>query len=485
LQMLIAVDRHKHPNIIQFYGVTKETVLEDIKNVQPSNSLRLKRQRTLSFLKKVFASSDNLTKDIQTHKDDLYMSNDEMVWGCSKTNYEKAIKTGDSQFRIKDIEVFQYSPIEPNRNALEAEENIWAISSMPYPIDIMGLPYMMNNNDQILNEDVNRDPAIDESNNSDLVPGEDIPPITRERIISAFSGLGFNINNIIGAGIFVTPTSIWKLVQSPGKALILWIVGGLISLFGSMIYVELGLKFPRGSGEQKYLEETFEGHNFGHIFSFVMITIILPGAIIADSYASSTYLLYAIKGKYGDVDKYFGIDYIESRFTAIAILLIITAYHMYSNKLAIKINNAFAIIKFSILIIISIVGLIMLKETDSKNHWTDIFNNIKSEDAPILQQIGNYVNAMLKELKTPANALMPESQKLKYSTISSVIISLILYPLTQIAFITVVDPKQAIPPDESIAIVFGRTILGEPGRIIISLFILISSCGCVGSLVFM
>ncbi|CAG8850097.1 18269_t:CDS:2, partial [Racocetra persica] len=77
-----------------------------------------------------------------------------------------------------------------------------------------------------------------------------------------------------------------------------------------------------------------------------------------------------------------------------------------------------------------------------------------------------------EELKTP-------NQKLKYSTIFSVIISLILYTLTQIAFITVVDPKQAIYSNDTMAIEFGHAILGEPGRIIIAICILISSSGCV------
>ncbi|CAG8799457.1 4600_t:CDS:2, partial [Racocetra persica] len=115
-----------------------------------------------------------------------------------------------------------------------------------------------------------------------------------------------------------------------------------------------------------------------------------------DVHTSSKYLLYAIKGNYGDEDKYFGQDYIELRFIAIVILLIITAYHMYSSKLAIKINTAFAIIKILILVIISLVGLVKLKEADSKNHWIDIFNNISSDQRSISEQIGNHVNVMLK-----------------------------------------------------------------------------------------
>ncbi|CAG8838945.1 25036_t:CDS:2, partial [Gigaspora margarita] len=40
---------------------------------------------------------------------------------------------------------------------------------------------------------------------------------------------------------------IWMLVQSPGIVLVLFVVCGIISLLGSSIYVELGIRsLPRG-----------------------------------------------------------------------------------------------------------------------------------------------------------------------------------------------------------------------------------------------
>ncbi|CAG8774474.1 7540_t:CDS:2, partial [Dentiscutata heterogama] len=81
--------------------------------------------------------------------------------------------------------------------------------------------------------------------NDQALHGEDFPLSTyrrrfqaREKLLYTISGLEYDINNVIGAGIFVTPSSVWRLVQSPGATLMLWLAGGFISLFGSMIYVE-------------------------------------------------------------------------------------------------------------------------------------------------------------------------------------------------------------------------------------------------------
>ncbi|CAG8443487.1 8540_t:CDS:2, partial [Scutellospora calospora] len=306
-------------------------------------------------------------------------------------------------------------------------------------------------------------------------PGIDIPSVhspdhqTRKKILHTISGLGFNLNNIIGAGIFIIPSSVWRLTQSPGSALILWIVGGLISLFGSMIYVELGTRFSDGSGEQRYLEETFgDLTNFGHIFSFIIITGILPGMILADAYACSESILYAIKGYDVIESQDLSENFFMLRLTTVGILLIITSYHAFSNQLAININKIIALIKFLALSVISIIGLI-------KYRGMDMFNNTPSEDSyqrSIVEQIGGYGNAILKQ------------KNLKISNILSVLISTILYCLTVFAFEMVVDPKDAINSNEIISIHFGRTLLGEPGKILILILIAFSSFGCVGSLVF-
>jgi amino acid transporter len=41
------------------------------------------------------------------------------------------------------------------------------------------------------------------------------------------------------AGIFTTPGIVWKQVKTPYVVILLWLVGGIVSLFGSLIYTEV------------------------------------------------------------------------------------------------------------------------------------------------------------------------------------------------------------------------------------------------------
>ncbi|RIB10461.1 amino acid/polyamine transporter I [Gigaspora rosea] len=330
--------------------------------------------------------------------------------------------------------------------------------------------------------------SLEEDDDFDFEEGG-LPKKNNKPILGILTGAGFNINQIIGAGIFQNPGVIWLLVQSPGIALILWIIGGFMSLLGSLIYIELGLRtFPSGIGEQKYIEEAFpQIKNLGHIFSFVAIFAIIPGGVIADSYTSAKYLLYAIQG---DTYIYNQINKIILPITAIIILGMIMTYHILSNKLSVNINQTLALLKLLSLLIISMVGLVKLSNS---NNWNNIFNT----NSP---KLGDYANAMMKVLfaywgwnniNYSIEELKSPKEKLKYSSIFSVIVSFIVYILTNAAFITEVDYNNYTAnltnttnesPDMAIAIFFVGN--NELGRRFMSLLIAISSFGSVGSMFF-
>ncbi|CAG8815384.1 2335_t:CDS:2, partial [Dentiscutata erythropus] len=61
--------------------------------------------------------------------------------------------------------------------------------------------------------------------------------VNYQNTLGILFGIGYNINRIVGAGIF-NADSMWILVQSPGITLVLFVVCGIISLLGSFIYVE-------------------------------------------------------------------------------------------------------------------------------------------------------------------------------------------------------------------------------------------------------
>ena len=71
------------------------------------------------------------------------------------------------------------------------------------------------------------------------------------------SNLPASVGRVIGTGVFSTPSSILGSVGSVGAAMMLWVLGFVLSFFGLFIWLEFGTMIPRSGGEKVYLEAAF------------------------------------------------------------------------------------------------------------------------------------------------------------------------------------------------------------------------------------
>src|SRR5258706_8908830 len=66
------------------------------------------------------------------------------------------------------------------------------------------------------------------------------------------------IGSVIGSGIFRTPGPILRQVGgSVGLSLLVWVVGGVLSLLGALTYAELAAANPEAGGLYCYIRDGF------------------------------------------------------------------------------------------------------------------------------------------------------------------------------------------------------------------------------------
>ena len=78
-----------------------------------------------------------------------------------------------------------------------------------------------------------------------------------KRDLGLMEAVSIVISRIIGSGIFRTPAPIMALVGCTSLFGLVWVLGGLVTIFGAVIYAELAAMMPRSGGPYEYLKTAY------------------------------------------------------------------------------------------------------------------------------------------------------------------------------------------------------------------------------------
>jgi len=98
------------------------------------------------------------------------------------------------------------------------------------------------------------------------------------RVLNATHATAIVVGIIIGSGIFLVPHEMMAAVGSSRMVYAVWIVGGLLSLFGAMTYAEVAAMKPRVGGEYAFLRNAY-GDLVAFLYTWTWVTIAKPASI--------------------------------------------------------------------------------------------------------------------------------------------------------------------------------------------------------------
>ncbi|MBY0232503.1 MAG: amino acid permease, partial [Gemmataceae bacterium] len=117
-------------------------------------------------------------------------------------------------------------------------------------------------------------------------PGDGPAP----KALGLWDAVSIIVGIVVGTTIFQMAPLIFSMSGSPQVALSLWVVGGLVSLFGALCYAELASAYPREGGDVVYLSRAF-GRWAGFLFGWAQLTVILTGSIGIMAFAFANYAI--------------------------------------------------------------------------------------------------------------------------------------------------------------------------------------------------
>src|SRR5678816_4166511 len=98
------------------------------------------------------------------------------------------------------------------------------------------------------------------------------------------------LGTVIGSGIFLVPGVVLKLSNGRlGLALLVWVVGGVLSFLGALTYAELGASRPDAGGLYVYIRDAF-GPLPAFLYGWTAFLVIAAGSVAALAVAFSSYL---------------------------------------------------------------------------------------------------------------------------------------------------------------------------------------------------
>ena len=286
------------------------------------------------------------------------------------------------------------------------------------------------------------------------------------------------ISRIIGSGIFRTPAPIMALVGCTSLFGLVWVIGGIITIFGAVIYAELSAMLPKSGGPYVFLKEAY-GPYIAFIRGWAMFFVSETASIVAVALVFTEYL-NAIWELTAGTPFNLPVTFAISLFT----IWTLTGINMFGVSMSGKFQVFFSMVKVGALGAIIGMTLTSFSTGNIQNFvnplWPESFGweTILAVGAALRYSFFAFsgwegATYMAEEVKNPQKTL-PLSLFLGIGGV------MLLYIGTNLGYLFQLD-VQAITENKWVATAAMQVVLGATGGILISVAVAINAFGNIST----
>jgi APA family basic amino acid/polyamine antiporter len=175
------------------------------------------------------------------------------------------------------------------------------------------------------------------------------------------------VSGIIGSSIFLTAKDIAGPLPHPALFLLVWAVGGVISLCGCTAFAELGSMFPDSGGQYIYLRETY-GDLVAFLYGWMLFTVANGGSIAALAVAAAAYMGQVVPGIATEqiVFSRAGFTITRAHMIGLALIFVLTYVNVRGLRWGALMQNVSTWTKF-----VAMAVFVGLGFTIGKGHWAN------------------------------------------------------------------------------------------------------------------
>jgi APA family basic amino acid/polyamine antiporter len=187
------------------------------------------------------------------------------------------------------------------------------------------------------------------------------------RQLGFYSATALVVSNMIGTGIFATTGFMAGDLGASQWILLAWLIGGVFSLCGALVYAELGINFPRSGGEYVYLTEAY-GQGWGFISGWISFFAGFSAPIAAAAIAFADYTATLLPGlregrEFGGGALVFRLGGVQ--LLAAALIALCTLLNCFGVRRVARVQNVLTATK-----LVVIAAFILLALLVGKGNWS-------------------------------------------------------------------------------------------------------------------
>ena len=295
------------------------------------------------------------------------------------------------------------------------------------------------------------------------------------------------VGSVVGTGIFMTTGFVIGFVKSPWLVMLVWALGGVITLTGALSFGELAAMYPRAGGQFVYLKEAY-GDWSGFLFGWTFFWVIECGGIAALAVGFAEYFGYFFPGVSNQAvlfrTEIAGLPYSLSvgQFIAVGTILLLSGINYFGLKSGLLVQNASVVLRVTSIGVLVVLGWLLGRKAGMDN-WSHFFQSsggfeVGSFGLALLAVLWTYdgwyaVNCTAGEVKKPEKTI-PLS--LLLGTVGVVIIYLLMNSVYLAAL-----PLEKMSGVARIGELAATSLFGQRSAGFVAAAITISSFGCLAA----
>ncbi len=312
--------------------------------------------------------------------------------------------------------------------------------------------------------------------------------------LGLYTTLAIVIGAVIGSGIFKKPAVMAEVTGSPELMLFVWVLAGVLTLFGALSNAEVASMIPETGGQYIYFEKMY-GRFVAFMYGWALLAVIQTGSIASIAYVFAEYsqeFTAFIMPRFTEateqsitftipfIGKFYPLENIGIKAITISVILFLS----FVNYLGVRFGGRISLV-FTIAKVLAILVLVAFGFAYSDGSVVNL-----TTDAPSFSSNTNYIFAGIvgalsaafwsydgwNNITYIAGEVKKPQINIPKSLIIGTLVIIAVYLLINVAFLYVI-PVEQMAGSSRIAADVANIAMGPVGAMFVAAAVMVSTFG--------